>query len=82
MCHLIENKLTPSFRCVGMNAHLGMGLKGYAMFDELLPLIRRPFQLTNLYQLDTNIFDSVDYAPSQSFDMLDELQNPDQGLFQ
>lgn len=82
MCHLIENELTPSFRRVNVNAHLGMGLKGYAMFDELLPLIRCPFELTNLYQLDTNISDGVDYARAQRFDMLDELQKPDQGLFQ
>lgn len=74
MCHLIENKLRPSFRCVDVNAHLGVGLKGYAMFDELLPLIRRPFELTNLYQLDTNISDGIDYARTQTFDMLDELQ--------
>jgi hypothetical protein len=46
----------------GHDAHLGMGLKGYAMFDELLPLIRRPFELTNLYELDTNISDDIDYA--------------------
>jgi hypothetical protein len=59
-----------------------MGLKGYAMFDELLPLIRCPFELTNLYQLDTNISDGVDYARTQRFDMLDELQKLDQGLFQ
>lgn len=59
-----------------------MGLKGYAMFDELLPLIRRPFELTNLYQLDTNISDGIDYARTQSFDMLDELQKLDQSLFQ
>jgi hypothetical protein len=45
------------------------------MFDELLPLIRRPFKLTNLYQLDTNISDGVDYARTQSFDMLGELQS-------
>jgi hypothetical protein len=82
MCHLIENELTPSFRCVDVNAHLGKGLKGYAMFDELLPLIRRPFELTNLYQLDTNISDGIDYARTQSFDMLDELQKLDQSLFQ
>jgi hypothetical protein len=49
------------------------------MFDELPPLIRRPFELTNLYQLDTNIFDGVDYACTQSFDILDELQRLDQG---
>jgi hypothetical protein len=65
----------------GRDAHLGMGLKGNAMFDELLPLIRRPFELTDLYQLDTNIFDGVDYARTQSFDMLDELQKLDQSLF-
>ena len=82
MCHLIENELAPSFRCVDVNAHLGMGLKGNAMFDELLPLIRRPFELTDLYQLDTNIFDNVDYARTQSFDMLDELQKLDKSLFQ
>ena len=52
------------------------------MFDELLPLIRRPFELTNLYQLDSNISDGVDYARAQSFDMLGELQKLDQGLFQ
>lgn len=74
MCHLIENKLRSSFRCVDVNAHLGVGLKGYAMFDELLPLIRRPFELTNLYQLGANISDGIDYARTQSFDMLDELQ--------
>jgi hypothetical protein len=67
---------------VDVNAHLGMALKGYAMFDELLPLIRRPFELTNLYQLDPNIFDGLDYARTQSFDMLDELQRLDQVLFQ
>ncbi len=44
------------------------------MFDELLPLIRRPFELTDLYQLDTNIFDGVNYACTQRFDMLDELE--------
>jgi hypothetical protein len=59
-----------------------MGLKGCAVFDELLPLIRRSFEPTNLYQLDTNIFDGVDYARTQSFDMLDELQKFDQSLFQ
>jgi len=67
---------------VDVNAHLGMGLKGYAMCDELLPLIRRPFELTNLYQLDTNISDGVDDARTQSFYMLDELQKLDQGLSQ
>ena len=82
MCYLIEIKLRPSFLCVGVNTHFGMGLKGYAMFDELLPLIGRPFKLTQLYQLDTNIFDGVDYARTQSFDMLDELQKLDQDLFQ
>jgi hypothetical protein len=82
MCHLIENELTPSFRRVDVNAYLGMGLKGYAMFDELLSLIRCPFELTNLYQLDTNISDGVDYARTQRFDMLDELQKVDQGLLQ
>jgi hypothetical protein len=67
---------------VDVYTHLGMGLNGYAMFDELLPLIRRPFELTNLYQLDTNISDGVDYACTQSFDVLDKLQNLDQGLLQ
>lgn len=52
------------------------------MFDELLPLIRRPFELAYLYQLDTNISDGVDDARTQSFDMLGELQKLDQGLFQ
>ena len=65
-----------------VNAHLSIGLKGHAMFDELLPPIRRPFELTNFYQLDTNISDDIDYARAQSFDMLDELQKLDQGLFQ
>ncbi len=64
-----------------MDAHLGMGLKGYAMFDELLPLIRRPFELTNLYQRGTNISDGIDGARTQSFDVLDELQKLDQRLF-
>lgn len=73
MCHLIENELKPGFGCVDVNAHLGMGLKGYAMFDELLPLFKRPFELTNLYQLDTNISHGVDYACTQSFDMLSQL---------
>lgn len=82
MCHLIENESVPSFRCMDVDAHLGMGLKGHAMFDELLPLIRRPFELTNLYQLDTDISDGVDYARTQSFDILDELQKLDQGLSQ
>jgi hypothetical protein len=67
---------------VNVNAHLGMGLKDYAMFDELLPLIRRPFELANLYQLDTNISDGIDYTRTQSFDMLDELQKLNQVLFQ
>ncbi len=62
--------------------HLSMGLKGYAMLDELLPLIRRPFKLANLYQLGTNISDSVDDTRTQRFDMLDELQKFDQGRFQ
>jgi hypothetical protein len=65
-----------------VDAHLSMGLKGYAMFDELLPLIRRPFKFANLYQLGTNISDSVDDTRTQRFDMLDELQKLDQGLFQ
>ena len=82
MCYLIENELSPRFRCADVNAHLGMGLKGYAMFDELLPLIRCPFKPTDLYKLDTDIFDGVDYCRTQFFDMLDELQRLDQSLFQ
>lgn len=59
-----------------------MSLKGFTIFDELLPLIGRPFESTNLYQLNTNLFDGVDDARPQSFDMLGELQKIDQGLFQ
>jgi hypothetical protein len=58
-----------------------MGLKGYAIFNELLPLIRRPFKLANLYQLGTNIPDGVDGTRTQSFDVLNELQKFDRGLF-
>lgn len=50
------------------------------MFDKLLPLTRRPFELTNLYQLNTNIFDGINYARTQRFDMLNELHKLDQDL--
>lgn len=64
-------------------AHLGVSLKGYAMLDELLPFIRRPFELANLCQLGTNISDGVDCTRAQSFDVLNELQKLDQqGLLQ
>lgn len=55
-------------------AHLDVSLKGYAMLDELLPFIRRPFELANLCQLGTNILNSVDGTRTQSFDVLNELQ--------
>jgi hypothetical protein len=46
--HLIVSELTPSFEHVDVDAHLGMSLKDYAILNELLPLIRSPFELANL----------------------------------
>jgi hypothetical protein len=37
-----------------------MGLKSLAILSKLLALIRRPFELANLYQLGTNLFDRID----------------------
>lgn len=78
MCYLISRKLSrklsPGFKRARVNSHLGMGLKSYAMFNKLLPFIRRSFELANLYQLGTNISDSVDGTRTQSFDMLSKLQ--------
>jgi hypothetical protein len=66
---------------VGVDDHLGMGLKGYAMLDKLLPLIRRPLELADLYQLGANIFNGVDSTRTQALNVLNELQKLDQGLF-
>ena len=75
--YLISSKSTPSFKRVGVDDYLGMGLKGYAMLNELLPLIGRSFELASLRQLGTNIFDGIDGTRTQSFDVLSELQKPD-----
>jgi hypothetical protein len=79
--YLIGSELTPSFKLVGVDDHLGMGLKGYAMLDKLLPLIRRPLELADLYQLGANIFNGVDSTRTQALNVLNELQKLDQGLF-
>ena len=77
--YLIASELTPSFERVDVDTHLGMGLKTHAILNELLPLIRRPFELANLCQLGTNVSDGVDGTRTQSFNMLNELQKLDQG---
>ena len=78
MGYLISNNLTPSFKRMDVDTHLGVSLKGYAMLNELLPFISRPFELANLCQLGTNISDGVDGTRTQSFDVLNELQKLDQ----
>lgn len=81
MGYLIGSELTPRFKLVDADVHLGMSLKGYAILNELLPLIRRPLELANLYQLSANISDGVDSTRTQAFDVLNKLQKLDQGLF-
>lgn len=63
-----------------MKTHLGMGLKGLATLDEMLPLIRRPFEFANLCQLGTNLPDCIDGTRTQSFYMLDKLRKVGPGL--
>jgi hypothetical protein len=58
---------------VNVDAHLGMSLKDFAILNELLPFIRRPFELANLCQLGTDISDGVDSTRTQSLDVLNEL---------
>lgn len=77
MGYLISSKSTPSFKRIGVDDYLSMGLKGYAMLNELLPLIGRSFELANLRQLGTNISDGINGTRTQSFDVLSELQKPD-----
>lgn len=51
-----------------------MRLKGLAVLNEQLPLIRRPFQLANLYQLSTNCPGHIDSTRTQIFNVLNELR--------
>lgn len=59
-------------------ADLIMRLKALAVFDELLSLVRGPFELTYLYHLGTDLPDGLDGTCTQIFDMLDELWKHDE----
>lgn len=57
-----------------------MRLKGLAILNKPLPLIRRPFQLTNLYQLSTYFSDLIDSIRTQILNVLNELRKLHQRL--
>ncbi len=59
-------------------ADLIMRLKGFAVFNKLLSLVRGPFELANLYHLSTDLSDGLDGTRTQIFDMLDELLKRDE----
>jgi len=74
MGYLNRKSIKRSFKRADVEAHLRMRLKGLAVLDEQLPLIRRPFQLANLYQLSTNSPDLIDSTRTQIFNVLNELR--------
>ena len=59
-------------------ADLIMRLKGLAVFDKLLTLVRGPFELAILCQLGTDLSDGLNSTRTQIFDMLDELWKHDE----
>ena len=79
MGYLDRESIKCSLKSTDVEAHLRMGLKGLAILNELLPLIRRPFQLANLYQLGTNFSNFIDSARAQIFNVLNELRKLHQG---
>lgn len=78
--YLNRKSINCSFKRADVEAHLGMRLKGLAILNEPLPLIRRPFQLANLYQLGTDFSDLIDSTRTQIFNVLNELRKLHQGI--